>query len=66
MGMVSGPGSRMMAKWMEATYIPAIFCKLLGLISAVEELAFKELDSHHSKDEHEEHIHNENIEDIFE
>lgn len=47
-------------------YVPAVLFKLLGFISAVEEPALKELDSNHSEDEHEEHVYNENIEDIFE
>lgn len=50
----------------DGIYILAILFKFLGLISAEEELALEELDSHHSKDEHEEHIDNEDVQDIFE
>lgn len=45
---------------------PAIFLELLGLVSAVEELALEQLHGHHSEDEHEEHVDDEDVEDILE
>lgn len=44
---------------------PAIPLKLLGFISTVEETALKELHSHHSKDEHEQHVDNEDVQNIL-
>lgn len=45
---------------------PTVSLEFLGLICAVKELALEELHSHHSKDEHEEHVHNEDVEDVLE
>lgn len=45
--------------------IPAVLLQLLWLISAVEEPAFEELHSNDSKNEHEEHVNDEDIEDIL-
>ncbi len=44
---------------------PAVTLKLLGLIGTVEETAFEELHSHHSKDEHEQHVDNEDVQHIL-
>lgn len=45
---------------------PAVFLELLGLVGAVEKLPLKELHGHDSKDEHEQHVDDEDVEDILE
>lgn len=45
---------------------PTVFFKLLGLVGAVEELPLEELHGHHGKDEHEEHVHDEDVENVLE
>lgn len=45
--------------------IPAVLLQLLRLIGAVEESAFEELHSNDGKNEHEEHVNYEDIEDIL-
>jgi len=44
---------------------PAVPLKLFGLISAVKEAALEELHGHHSEDEHEEHVDNQDIQYIL-
>lgn len=46
-------------------FLPAVPLQLLGLISAIEELPLEELHSNDSKYEHEEHVDDEDIEDIL-
>ena len=48
-----------------APAIPAVLLQLLRLIGAVEESAFKELHSNDGKNEHEEHVNYEDIEDVL-
>lgn len=45
--------------------VPAVFLQTLGLISAVEEFALKELHCDNSEDEHEEYVDNEDVENIL-
>lgn len=45
---------------------PTVFFKLLGLVGAVEELPLEELHGHHGEDEHEEHVHDEDVENVLE
>ncbi len=44
---------------------PAVTLKLFGFISAVKEASLEELHSHHSKDEHEEQVDNQDVEHIL-
>lgn len=45
--------------------LPAVLLQLLRLIGAVEESAFEELHSNDGKNEHEEHVNDEDIEDVL-
>lgn len=44
---------------------PAIFLQTLGLVGAVEEFALKELHGDNGKDEHEEDVDNEDVENVL-
>lgn len=45
--------------------VPAVFLQLLGLVCAVEEAALEELHGDDSEDEHEEHVNDEDVEDVL-
>lgn len=45
--------------------LPAVPLQLLGLVSAVEKLPFEELHRDDSKYEHEEHVDNQDVEDVL-
>lgn len=44
---------------------PAVTFKFFRLISAVEEFSLEKLHSHDSKDEHEEHVDDKDVQDVF-
>ena len=46
-------------------YLPTVALKLFGFVTAEEEASFEELHGHHSKDEHEEHVDDQNVQDIL-
>lgn len=46
-------------------YLPAVTGKLFRLIGAVEESSLKQLYGHHSEDEHEQHVDNEDVQHIL-
>lgn len=49
----------------EAVCVPAVFLQTLGFISAVEEFALEELHSDDSKDEHEEDVDDEDVQNVL-
>lgn len=44
---------------------PAVALKLFGFVRAIEETALKELHGNHSKDEHEEHVDDQDVQHIL-
>lgn len=44
---------------------PAVALKLFGFVRAVEKSAFEKLHGHHSEDEHEEHVDNQDVQHIL-
>lgn len=45
--------------------VPAVFLQTFGLVGAVEEFALKELHSDNSEDEHEEHVDDEDVQNVL-
>lgn len=45
--------------------LPAVALQLLGFVRAVEELPFEELHGNDGKDEHEQHVDDQDVEDVF-
>lgn len=57
-------GMHKASDWLSLS-LPAVPLQLLGFISTVEELPFEELDRNDSKYEHEEHVDDQDIQDIL-
>lgn len=45
--------------------VPAVFLQTFGLVGAVEEFAFEELNGDNSKDEHKEDVDDEDVQDVL-
>lgn len=51
--------------WFRCTHLLAFLLCIHGAVSAIEELPLKELHRNDSKDEHEELVHDEDVEDVL-